>query len=326
MIKIKNKSVIYVVCPPNEATGGTELLHQLSYELNNLGYESKIYYGQNVSKNPTPKRFQKYNVSIAKEIEDNKDNVIVIPEVLTEYVNEFKNVIKAIWWLSVDNYFITVNRKKNRIKRLLGLYKPYNIDPDDKIEHFVQSYYAWNFLNDKNIHNISFLSDYLNDDYLNDYVDYTSQKRENICFYNPKKGYEFTKKIIDNSKNIKWVPLENMSVSEIKEILKKGKVYIDFGNHPGKDRFPREAAISGCCIITGKRGAANFYKDIPIDDKYKFNDKVENIQQILESIKLCLKNYDNEIKNFAKYRKLILGEKKKFQDDLLNIFNKEGES
>ncbi|PRR81497.1 hypothetical protein CLLU_31270 [Clostridium luticellarii] len=113
-----------------------------------------------------------------------------------------------------------------------------------------------------------------------------------------------------------------MNVNEIKQLLRKGKVYIDFGNHPGKDRFPREAAISGCCIITGKRGAAKFYEDIPISSKYKFNDNIANIDKIINSIKLCLNNYDNEIKNFQEYRNIIINEKEKFEKDLLNIFKK----
>jgi len=42
------------------------------------------------------------------------------------------------------------------------------------------------------------------------------------------------------------------------------KLYVDFGKHPGKDRMPREAAVHGCCIITGRRGAAGNPFDIPI--------------------------------------------------------------
>lgn len=54
--------------------------------------------------------------------------------------------------------------------------------------------------------------------------------------------------------------------------MSKSKVYIDFGNHPGKDRIPREAAISGCIVITGKRGAAAFAEDVCIPETYKFDE------------------------------------------------------
>lgn len=29
--------------------------------------------------------------------------------------------------------------------------------------------------------------------------------------------------------------------------MRKAKVYIDFGFHPGKDRIPREAVMCGAC-------------------------------------------------------------------------------
>ncbi|MCX7738527.1 MAG: hypothetical protein N2Z80_03840 [Hydrogenothermaceae bacterium] len=65
------------------------------------------------------------------------------------------------------------------------------------------------------------------------------------------------------------------------DILKKAKVYIDFGNHTGKDRIPREAAMLECCVITGRRGIAKYREDVPIPENYKIEDKVENIPLIL---------------------------------------------
>lgn len=322
MIKINKKSIVYVLCPANFATGGTELLHQLVDALIKFRLNAKIYYFPNNTQNPTAKRFEKYKINIAHKIDDTDSNIIIVPEIYTHFINNFKHIKKVIWWLSVDNYYESQKGIKKRIKKILGLYKPYNFD-NNSILHLVQSHYAYDFLTNKNIKNIEFLSDYINDDYIEDYVSYSSKDRNNICFFNPKKGYKFTKLLINKCKNyIKWIPLENMSVNEIKNFLKKGKVYVDFGNHPGKDRFPREAAISGCCIITGKLGAAKFYEDIPIDSKYKFDNDVKNIDKIVNTIKICLDNYDEEIKNFKVYRKMILNEKQEFEKDLLNIFEK----
>ena len=94
------------------------------------------------------------------------------------------------------------------------------------------------------------------------------------------------------TRDINWVPLVGMSNDQVLNYLKTSKVYIDFGNHPGKDRLPREAAICGCCIITGKKGAAAFKEDIPISETYKFDDKASSIPYIVEKIRLLLKNYD----------------------------------
>ena len=78
--------------------------------------------------------------------------------------------------------------------------------------------------------------------------------------------------------------------------------------------------MCGCCVITGKRGAAAYFKDVPIDGEFKFDDKTENIDLIIKEIEKCINNYDKQTLKFNNYRKFISGEKKNFQDDIINIF------
>ena len=186
----------------------------------------------------------------------------------------------------------------------------------------VQSHYAMHFLvkNEISKDRIYFLSDYLNEKFLKNKVDLS--KKEDIVAYNPKKGFSFTKKIISSAKDIKFVPLIDMSREEVIETLKKAKVYIDFGNHPGKDRLPREAAILGCCVITGRRGSAAFFEDVPIPEEYKIEDKEENIPKIIDKIKECLENFEAKYKDFEYYRQIIKYEPRKFLEDLKKIFVK----
>ncbi len=40
--------------------------------------------------------------------------------------------------------------------------------------------------------------------------------------------------------------------------MRKAKLYIDFGYHPGKERMPREACLLDCCLIIGKDGSAKY--------------------------------------------------------------------
>lgn len=94
------------------------------------------------------------------------------------------------------------------------------------------------------------------------------------------------------SPDVNWVPLVNMTNDQVKQKMLNSKVYIDFGNHPGKDRFPREAAISGCCIITGKRGAANYYEDVRIPEKFKFNQYKTKPENIIHRIRECLDSFE----------------------------------
>ena len=107
-----------------------------------------------------------------------------------------------------------------------------------------------------------------------------------------------------------------MSRSEVVELLRSAKVYIDFGSHPGKDRIPREAASLGCCVITNLTGNASNFDDIPIKAEYKIDAKMANLYKIRKQILNCFENYDNLVCDFSYYRSIIMAEKSKFIFDL----------
>ncbi len=316
--------MIYIACPGNYATGGTELLHQLSWILTNT-YEVEncmYYYNYTNKENPINERFEKYRVKYVFSIEDKKENILIIPKAQTRLVFDYKNIKKCIWWMSVDNYFknFTQNKLKKIIKIILGKENKELRFEDKDITHFVQSTYAGKFLEKNKVKEYYFLSDYLNEEFLKQSISYKGETREDIVLYNPKKGFEFTKKIIEklNKRNtkIKFVGLENLTPNEIITLGKKSKVYIDFGNHPGKDRFPREAAILGCVVITGKKGSAKYYEDIKIDNEFKFEDEDENLDNICSKIIKSIENYNDEITKFENYRKSILNEYKVFEEEV----------
>ena len=188
--------------------------------------------------------------------------------------------------------------------------------------HLTQSEYARQFLASYGITSIEMLGDYVNEVYLSEAERNDNQKKENLVIYNPSKGKLLTEKIIKYcvNENYTFVPLQGMSNEEVLATMKKAKVYIDFGHHPGKDRMPREAAIMNCCIITSTYGAAENDIDIPIDSKYKFNGKNNSFPRIKETISELICNYDIHVKEFAEYRKKILGEKLEFKMQVKNIF------
>jgi len=103
--------------------------------------------------------------------------------------------------------------------------------------------------------------------------------------------------------------------------LLSSKVYIDFGNHPGKDRFPREAAICGCCVITGLQGSAGNEVDVNIPKTYKFDQKFNSsVENVIQLIKDILSDYDSHCKEFTKYKENIRSEKRKFLKEIKSIF------
>jgi len=314
---------IYVGCPAARATGGPTLTHQLCYKLNEHGYNAKMYYyHRKAGVDPVHPRYKSFNNEHVLRIPDSENSFVIAPETNTNMLKPLKKVQKVIWWMSVDNYFDKfLKSRRNKVLNIMGLLK-LNIDRTDLL-HFVQSQYAYEFLLNRGIdkNRIYYLSDYLNDIFIRNAV-LSNVEKENYVLYNPKKGYEFTRKIIEAAPHIQWKPLENLSPEEMLQWLKKSKVYIDFGNHPGKDRIPREAAICGCCVITGKKGSAKNNEDVKIPEGYKFDGIYANIPNIIDKINNVLDDYDKYTCQFDEYRQIILNEENRFDKDVYETFGK----
>lgn len=164
------------------------------------------------------------------------------------------------------------------------------------------------------------IEDYLRPAFLNRAAQVNLSQKENIVAYNPKKGFEVTKQLIEFAPDIEWRPIQNMTPKQVQELLAKAKIYIDFGYHPGKDRIPREAAISGCVVITGRRGAAGNAVDINIPDEFKFVDQTTTVNSVIEKIRETFKNFNAAYEKQANYRARILDDKNRFASEVATAF------
>ena len=228
---LKKFKKIYIMVPANVSTGGPEALHQLGFVLKNvLKKDIKIFYIPTDIQYPVHKNYKKYSLEFTDKIEDNSDNVLIVPEYynfLKKTLN-FKNIKKVIWWLSIDNYIGSRFRFENS-KILRSIYKlPFNsinffniitnftfgiltleeylkflynfknLSQQKEIKqasfHFTQSYYAKNFLMNK-LEFIEHLSDFIREDLLDNKNNLMTQK-ENIICYNPQKSNLFMNLII----------------------------------------------------------------------------------------------------------------------------------
>lgn len=304
--------------------------------------------------------YQCYKNPYIVAYEDSADDILVVPETMLALLQAFPKSRKVFWWLSVDNFyrgnvtflervirkiyrevlhkeigdpFDFIHPEKNpetySYKFITKLYqkkkdmlKSALLDQND-IWHLNQSYYSMDYC--KRIHiapqKIKYLSDYINADFIKKAAETDYSRKEDIILYNPNKGFQITKKIIEQASDLQWIPLVGLSRSEMIALLQRSKLYIDFGNHPGKDRIPREAAICGCCVITGKRGAAAYRKDVPIPEQYKFEDDDTAIPAIVDEIHDILQNYDRKIQDFSEYRKFIQSEELQFAKDVKSVFD-----
>ena len=317
---MKYKKLI-ILCKGDSITGGSELVHQLCHELSRLNLNSYISYYPFHNNYRIPDEYSIYDVEQC-DLEDSSENIIILPEVSTKYAWNIKKSKIGIWWLSVDNYYRKKreNLMKDRIKYFKDLirFRLMPISLMKKYLHFVQSKFAHDHLKNHNLSS-DYLSDYLNPVHFKE----NNTTKENIILYNPVKGKKVTQKLIDNNRDYNFIALENLSNIQVQELFNRAKLYIDFGNHPGKDRMPREAVMANCCIITGKRGSASNEVDIPILHKYKFNDLKPIDNGLFRSlVNNILTDFEANLCNFNDYKKSIISEKRIFQKQVKTIFKK----
>lgn len=306
------------MAPSNYHTGGVELLHQLGSEMIILGIEAYMYYYP-LADDPVDEFYRKYHVPYVTDIDDSPHNVLVVSETATQFLYMARNIQRVIWWLSVDFYFnflaSGIYGHSQRDVTAVPMMRFFYFGQQQKeIEHWVQSEYARQFvqLNLGNEGKVRMVGDYLNQEFLREAGGCAACAKRNVVAYNPQKGVEYTRRLMSAGEGLKWVPIENMTPSEVRQCLAKAKVYVDFGEHPGKDRIPREAAISGCVVITGMRGGAANDVDICIGREFKFDERICVLPDIISKIKLVMVNYEAEYAKQEPYRRAILGERDKF--------------
>lgn len=337
-------SKIYVLLPANVCSGGPELGHQLLDYLRRHGRSAYVVYISNGQINSTaniPEVYQDYDVEISHIVEDVSDNIIVIPETMSELIHLYKQARILFWWMSVDNFtkkFLDCQPLRWDLKKTFWQNAQKNIhimlkhipipkinilaflrDNKDRILHLYQSEYAHQYILEHKLGESVSLSDYINEAHIPKApIDYT--KKENVILYNPAKGLEFTEKIIRLLPEYEFVALRGLTREQLNQQFDRAKMYIDFGNFPGKDRLPRECALHDCCIITGKLGASAYYEDVPIPDCFKFETTEENLEVIELCIHDVMNHYEDYIKQFSPYKDIIKGEQKRFYSEIDAIF------
>jgi len=297
--KHKIEERMYILFPPNAEAGGVESIFQGCDSINRNGGDCWLVYEGEHLKDPIPEKYKCYEnvkTSHISNVDMNKKNLMILPEVFTDKIPDFSDMGVAIWWLSVDNNH--------------GKFRDF---ANDDILHLYQSEYAKDFLVRNGANNILPFHDYINE------FEIVESERQNLVCFNPAKGLEKTRFIANNTpEGVGFVPLSGMSKQDMIRAMSACKIYIDFGHHPGRDRIPREAALLGCLVITSRDGSAGFHEDIPVDERYKIGDLNPSIGALLNDL---IQNYDSEVSNFDHYREVISGQKSAQDADSIGLIS-----
>ena len=319
-MKITEKKI--VVCCSQAISGGPELLHQLVHELREIGRDAHIAYYPFGEPFTCPEPYKKYNAPQGPLL-DEPDTFVLVPEVATSIIKRFKKAKAGVWWLSVDNYLLAKHQSrlndlylkyKSLIRIRLPLFRMHNL------AHFTQSHYSEEFLRQARLRSAP-LTDYLSEDHLAHPILGGVHDKENIVAFNPMKGQKQTLALINAYPDIQFVPIQKMTPKQVAELLRRSKIYVDFGHHPGKDRPPREAAMAGCCVITGRKGSARYHEDVATPDKYKLDDtRSDYVQQFGALAQEIFDNFESHARDFDDYRSKIRLEPQIFKQQVREIF------
>ncbi len=331
------------MCIGKKENGGGETLHQLVDSLNRQGYDAYVIYPDDGRDSIVPE-MRKYNVKLALRIEDISNNILICPEMYTSYMRKYNSVTKVIWFLSKEYYLESLPEyktskvlKKNKLPIILFplvfcavLLKTESSLFSYKLSSGKVKYFLYNVESAKNLiiemskgeYYAQYLCGPVNDIYFEN-LDVVSNQKEKIVAYNPRKSTDFMNSVIDyfggKRPEIEFIPIQNMNQQEVKKLLNRASVYMDFGTFPGPERIPREAVMMKCNIVTSVLGCAANQDDVPINKKYKFSFEQANLPFIYDTVCELVDNYENHVQEFDEYRNKVMNQKL-FFDHNVKVF------
>jgi hypothetical protein len=326
---------VLIFCP-EYLNGGCEALHQLGHQINrNGGSAHMAYYGPyssleldgdmlrcHLAASPIPGYFARYEPTALREARLGPDTLLVFPEVLSELAATRDNRYqRALWWLSVDNAI-----EQNHA--LLDASYRRSVVADSGLLHFHQSDYARAFLQANGASRYHALSDYTDPDFIHHGLNPADNKRisertNRICYF-PNKGAALAARFIDGRdamlQNVEFLAIRGMSRAQVRDALFGARLYLDFGNHPGKDRVPREAAIAGAIVLLHRAGAALCYADHPLPAEYRFNEDDIATGELQRKVAAILDQPEAHFAAQRMYREAVLHEQERFDLEVRSCF------
>lgn len=350
MIKVTQNTKIYIYSPYVK-TGGPRSLHQLAFKLQSLGLNAYIVYYTKANKNQL---YEDCPVNVSLSVQDVKGNIVIVPESRTGLLRKYKNVQKIIWWLSLDYYFNDLSIKKSALLTIRNkkwsllsfpfiwfvkcLYKcifnqwAIKIEGLNNLYHLYNCEYACQFLLKNNVNEKStkYLCGPIENLYFEiDKENILANKTKTVAFNPAKIAPELLEKlkkaIHDKDETIELIELKNMTKEEIFNTLCRTKVYVDLGFFPGPERIPREAVTLYCNVITSTEGSAANQVDVMIPDKYKFDIKNLNMEELIKLILDMVNNFERYTDDFDNYRLEVVKQREIFYNNIQSIFLNKGE-
>ena len=346
MITIDESCHVYILSL-HVRTGGPQTLHQLLCGLKKRKANVSMVYMSEASilKGVEP-LYALSALDIANEIDDDYKNIMIVPEVLTNILKDYKRIRKVVYWLSLDFYLqkniSNCAKIKMRIWELPTILYPIMyiylfLKNTDKIveddSFFLDAFHLYNceyiaeYLRKVGVsdEDMYYLCGPLDDAYIQQ--DRILEKNNSIVIAaNRAKCSPILVKAVKTAiqkkrKDIIIVLLNKMSSTQVADALRFAKVYIDLGMFPGPERMPREAVALWCNILISNKGAASNSIDYPIYEEYKVNATLKNTRNIVEKAIQMLNEYEEHVHDFDRLRGKVNMQPEMFEEGIDKIFD-----
>ncbi|WP_150384042.1 hypothetical protein [Bifidobacterium rousetti] len=333
-----NRGSIYILCPAGRTTGGTEALHQLRYYLESIGKDAYLsYYDEDerfVDCEP-PERYAEYLPTEGKivngnAIADDPENSVVAPEFSTGMLAAYRNARRIVWWLSVHYYdggpLMSRLAVRHWLKRSLSnptdlfRFRKYHhpLRPD-AAEHLCASQYAYEYVTESLRMPARRLVEPISKPFLEIGMERErSPRRKDMVAYNPAKPSKVMRELLARNE-FDYVPITGMTPEQIVGVLREVKLYVDFGEFPGPERIPKEAAYNGAAVLVIRRNAACNPFDVNIPERYKLPVDT-SLDEISRTIRVMLDDYAAIYPDYDVFRTQIDGLERRFVETLREVW------
>lgn len=300
-------------------------MHQLVSALREFDLPAFIVYTPTHRQFATPEPYRKYQAPVAP-YEDAPGHLLVFPEIHPAQALAVRHGDAALWWLSLDNFLERrhisgLHDRVRYFKRVLKRQRPWNGARGLRsLIHLSQTQHSTDYLRACGVEPVP-LIDCINEQFLtNRFLDRIDHKQD-LILYNPTKGKRVTERLIKTFPQWRFMPLRGLDAEQLSERLYQSKLYIDFGHHPGRDRMPREAAMHGCCLITGILGSAGNDVDLPIPRRYKLDASTADfVERFGELVKSIFDDFNTHYQALAPYRAYLQSEPRIFRQQIKAYF------
>ena len=274
------------------ASGGPESIHQLAQIINELGVRAEIIYGgssfeivkskgvqllyEPPTVNPTRGEYARYCPIPAHSTVLTEQTLVILPELFPAMHAMFAPAQTAYWWLSWDNAFFNGSPLNEPVFRSKFFARR-------DLLHLAQTFRTHILLRDRGAAHILDLVSYTDPRFT---IAMPIKPNDNFgVAYNPRKSSELPKRFFEQNPDIPGCPIAGMSKEQLRDILSRTMIYVEFGNNPGNDRLPREAACVGCIVLAKRAGGSVYFEDMPLDDSFKFTEEQVKSGKLAETIR-----------------------------------------